>query len=132
MENKTVKFRADMEHPLPIDGETCTVTFLGRAEVSAKKMAQDEGGGVMLTPEITALWLGVEVHLKEVFSWNYRPVSVTEMYKTAYQPTRKILEMLETAAMDAYYSPEAITLPDEKLNPLTSLVSFMTAHPIVS
>lgn len=132
MENKTVKFRVEMEHPLPIDGETCTITFIGRAEIDAKKMSIDEGGGEMLNAEITDLWFGVEVHLKEVFSWNFKAVSVTEMYKTAYQPTRKILEMLESAAVDAYHIPEAITLPDEKCNPLTSLVSFLKPHPIVS
>lgn len=122
MENKTVKFRVEMEHPLPIPGETCTVTFIGRATVTFN--AEE----TFLAAEVTALWLGVDVPNEHNFSWNFRNVAVPEKNHENFQ----LNLMLKGAALDAFVSPEAITLPDEKCSPLTNLVSFLKPHPIVS
>jgi hypothetical protein len=120
MVNKVVKFMLEVEHPLPIPGETCKVTFLGRAEVS---FSQEPKGWLV---QITNLWYGVAIPTEEVFSWQVRKV---ELPKGA---APELVAKLDMAAIDSYLSPEAITLPDEKCTPLDHLASFLKPHPIVS
>lgn len=111
MASKDVKFRVDLEQPLPHPEEVCVVTFIGRATVKAV--------GSYRTCEVTHLWMGVNIPTKEAFSWHVRKVSLPNPKQGGW---KRLAVEIEQAALDAYDSPVAITLPDEVR---TSLAPFV-------
>lgn len=103
----TVNFKHEIEHFLPHPDESCIVTFLGKAIITQEK----EDGKAWTGVEIVELWLGVDVP-SEALGLHFRKVKHTGL--------KGLQNDLETAALDAFESPQAVTLPNEA-NPLETL-----------
>ncbi len=96
-----IKFRCDIDVPLPHPDEMSIATFLGYAEITEEK----EDGKTYLATEIVQLWLGVDIP-SEPCGLHFRRVSTNNLGKLSGQ--------LEPAAMEAFENPKAeITLPSE-------------------
>jgi hypothetical protein len=115
MATKTVKFRIELEQPLPHPEEMAVVTFIGRATVKTGRFS----GVSTLEPQITHLWMGIDIPSQEQFPWHVRPVSLPTATGSGW---KRLRTELEQAALDAFDSPVAITLPDEVSKPFTAFV----------
>jgi len=96
----TINFKHEVEQFLPHPDESCIVTFLGKAEITQEK----EDGKTWTGVQIVELWIGVDVP-SEALGLHFRKVSHTKL--------GKLQTDLETAALDAFESPKAVTLPSE-------------------
>jgi len=90
--------------------ECFTVNYLGRAEITSKKMMQDEGGGYFTTVEITELWMGENVPRNWQPS-DFRSVAVPDGSQRFYNLETE----LNTAALDASESDRVVRLPDDPI-----------------
>jgi hypothetical protein len=96
----TINFKHEIEHFLPHPDESCIVTFLGKAIITQETEDEKTWTGV----EIVELWLGVDVP-SEALGLHFR--------KVAHTGLKGLQNDLETAALDAFESPQAVTLPSE-------------------
>ena len=101
--SNTVSFALNLIRDTMHNEESYTENYIGRAEITTEKAQADEGGGCFTSVEITALWLGIDAPDKYKAS-DFRSVSI---------PSGKLLQELETAAIDQLYLPIPVTLPDE-------------------
>jgi hypothetical protein len=105
MKSEAIAFRLDLETFLSHPEQACNETYMGRAIVSLDDDCED-----CIDVEFTALWLAVDAP-SELHPFHFRPVPLPQKTKD----WRDLRDKLVAAAVDQYFSPRPVTLPDEMM-----------------
>lgn len=97
---------------------SATATYVGRAQVTIENQMRTSE---TVSVEFTHLWFGIDVPT----DWqphHFREATLPDNS----QGFAKLRSALEGAAIDQFYSPTAITLPDEERQPIE--MGILTPH----